>query len=34
MLITIREEKLKINKLSTQPKKFKKEQQNKLKEKR
>ena len=32
MLITIREEKLKINKLSTQLKKFKKEQQNKLKQ--
>lgn len=32
MLISIREEKLKINKLSTQPKKFLKEQQNKFKQ--
>lgn len=32
MLITIGEEKLKINKPSTQLKKFKKEQQNKLKQ--
>ena len=32
MLISIREEKLKINKLSTQPKKCLKERQNKFKQ--